>query len=106
MPFTAPDQITTYVCSGVSIHDEAGLGLCEEKPELRVFMPFFIQANVPHHIKRDEVLEMQIVIQNYLNKTQTVNLTISRNDKEFEVLKPDFDGWKGNVSLKVSHRNF
>lgn len=91
--FTAPDQITTYICSGVSIHNDYGMGLPDTKAALKVFMPFFIQINLPVHLKRGEVLQQDIIIFNYLNQTQNVTVSVLRNDKEFDVLDPAFDGW-------------
>lgn len=52
--------------------------------------------NLPGHVKRGEVLQQDIYVFNYLNKTQNVTLSILRNDQEFEVLDPSFDGWNGN----------
>lgn len=95
--FTAPDSITKYVFSGVSMNDKFGMGLPGLKPELRVFLSFFIQANLPNQIKRGEVLMQDIVIFNYLSNTQNVIVSVKRNDNQFVVLTPEFDGWKSNL---------
>ena len=79
------------------------MGLPDMKPSLKVYLPFFIQMNVPHHIKRGEVLQQDMVVFNYLNKTQNVTLSIIRNDAEFIILDPAFDGWKGKIFL---YKNF
>lgn len=76
--------------------DVYGMGLPEVKPSLSVFIPFFIQATLPHHIKRGEVLKLDILIFNYLTKSQTVTVSLKRNNAEFEVVKPEFEGWKGS----------
>lgn len=81
--------------------DTYGIGLPEIKPKLTVYMPFFIQAILPHHMKRGEVLKQDILIFNYLSNGQTVTVSVKRNDAQFEVLKPDFDGWKGKKYLSL-----
>lgn len=78
------------------MHDQYGMGLPEITPSLSVFLPFFIQATFPYYIKRGEILELQIIIFNYLNKTQNVTLSVLRDDAQFVILKPAFNGWKGN----------
>lgn len=95
MKFTAPDSITSYVVSGVSMNCDYGLGLPENKPKLKVFLPFFIQAVLPHHMQRAEVLMQDIVIFNYLSQSQTVLVSFKRNDNQFDVLDPAVDGWTG-----------
>lgn len=92
--FIAPDSITSYILSGVSMNDEHGIGLPDVTPKLTVFLPFFIDAALPHHIKRGEVLMQDILMFNYL-KTQSVIITVKRNDKQYEFLDPELDGWKG-----------
>lgn len=92
--FPAPDSITSYILSGVSMNDDHGIGLPEIKPKLTVFLPFFIDAALPHHIKRGEVLMQDILMFNYL-KTQSVIITVKRNNKQYEFLDPKLDGWKG-----------
>lgn len=93
MNFTAPDQITSYICSGVSMNNAYGMGLSVRNTILRVFMPFFVQLNLPYHVKRGEVLQQDIIVFNYLNRTQNVTLSVLRNDIQFDVLEPDFNGW-------------
>jgi CD109 antigen len=87
--------------SGVSTHCEIGLGLPEKKPSLKVFLPFFIQAVLPHHIKRGEILSLDIVIFNYLSKAQTVTVSVKRNDQEFAIQDSAFDGWTGEQKSKL-----
>jgi CD109 antigen len=90
---TAPDQITKYIFSGVSVNEIYGLGLPDIKPELRVFIPFFIQFNLPHHVKRGEILEQSIAVFNYLPESQDVALSVDRNDADFVVFEPELDQW-------------
>lgn len=79
--------------------DVYGMGLPDIKPLLSVYIPFFIQAVLPHHVKRGEVLKQDILIFNYLTKSQTVTVYVHRDDAQFEALKPEFDGWKGTRNV-------
>lgn len=87
--------------SGVSISEKYGLGLPDTKPILKVFLPFFIQANLPYHIKRGEVLMQDFIIFNYLSKNQSVIVSVKRDDQRFEVLDPALDGWTSKLKLKI-----
>lgn len=104
--FTAPDSITSYIFSGVSMSDCHGLGLSDIKPKLTVFLPFFIQMVLPHHVKRGEVLMQDIVIFSYLPKNQSVTVSVKRNDKQFEVLEPKLDGWTGENRFESANFDF
>ncbi|CRK95541.1 CLUMA_CG009006, isoform E [Clunio marinus] len=95
--FTPPDTITKFIISGVSMNSKFGLGLPDVKPELTVFLPFFIQLNLPHHIKRGEILEQDILIFNYLTNDQDVVVSVSRNDDLFEVEEPSIEGWNSEA---------
>lgn len=92
--FKAPDSITSYILSGISMNAKHGLGLPDVKPKLTVFLPFFIDAALPNNMKRGEVLMQDILLFNYLI-TQNVVITIKRNDKQYEFLDPKLDGWTG-----------
>ena len=78
---------------------EHGMGLPVKKPKLRVFLPFFIQAVLPHHIMRGEILTLDFIIFNYLSKSQSVTVTVLRNDAQYEALQPKLNGWKGEIKL-------
>lgn len=79
------------------MNSECGLGLPDVKPALKVFLPFFIQVILPYQIKRGEVLTLDIVIFNYLSKSQSVTVSFQRNDQEFEAVDPDLYGWSGEM---------
>lgn len=93
----APDSITSYIFSGVAMNNRYGLALPLSLPSMRVFLPFFIQINLPFSIKRGEILKQDIYIFNYLSQSQTATVTIESNDSEFIVLKPETDGWSSST---------
>ncbi|XP_054003817.1 CD109 antigen-like isoform X1 [Hylaeus anthracinus] len=63
-----PDSITSWVLTAFSVNDVHGLGLIEEPRKLKVFRPFFIAMDLPYSVIRGEIVAIQIVVFNYLNK--------------------------------------
>lgn len=91
-----PESITTYDFSAVSMNECYGLGMSEKVTSLKIFQDFFILLTLPHHCKRTEVVYIDIGVFSYLDRNQSVTISVTRNDKEFTVLKPEFDGWTSN----------
>lgn len=89
-----PDSITSYLISAVSMNENFGLGLPTEYPQLTVFQPFFVQFTLPYSVKRGETLLQDIFVYSYLDLEQTVTVSISRNDVQFELKNLDVDKWK------------
>jgi hypothetical protein len=90
---TAPDSITSFHLTAVSMNDVYGLGLTEKFTTLKVFQDFFIVMTLPHHCKRTEIVTLPIRIFSYLPSDQSVTLSVARNDAEFTVMKPSVEGW-------------
>ncbi|XP_078044261.1 thioester-containing protein 1 allele R1 isoform X3 [Augochlora pura] len=64
-----PDSITSWVLTAFSLNDVHGLGLIEEPRKLKVFRPFFISMDLPYSVIRGEIVAVQIVVFNYMNKS-------------------------------------
>ena len=79
------------------MNDNYGLGLTQDPASLTVFLPFFIQVTLPYQIKRGEILSQDILVFSFLNVKQTVTLSITYDVNQFDVLKPDLNGWKGLI---------
>lgn len=52
--------------------------------KLTVFQPFFVSTNLPYSIKRGEVVSIPVVVFNYLDDDQTVEVTLFNSEGEFE----------------------
>ncbi|XP_076182301.1 CD109 antigen isoform X1 [Ptiloglossa arizonensis] len=63
-----PDSITSWVLTAFSVNDAHGLGLIQEPRKLKVFRPFFIVMDLPYSVIRGEIVAIQIVVFNYMNK--------------------------------------
>ena len=71
-----------------------GMGLSDNVPSVTIFLPFFLSVDFPYSIKRNEVLVQDIFIFNYLRKSQTVEVKITK-DVSFEAVDFEKYGWKG-----------
>ncbi|KYN03797.1 hypothetical protein ALC62_05309 [Cyphomyrmex costatus] len=78
-----PDSITSWVLTAFSVNDAHGLGLIEEPRKLKVFKPFFISVDLPYSVIRGEIVGIQIVVFNYMNKDLTAEVLLT-NDGQFD----------------------
>ncbi|XP_018316792.1 CD109 antigen isoform X2 [Mycetomoellerius zeteki] len=78
-----PDSITSWVLTAFSVNDAHGLGLIEEPRKLKVFKPFFISVDLPYSVIRGEIVGIQIVVFNYMNKDLTAEVLLT-NEGHFD----------------------
>ncbi|XP_050465402.1 thioester-containing protein 1 allele S3-like isoform X2 [Cataglyphis hispanica] len=78
-----PDSITSWVLTAFSLNDAHGLGLIEEPRKLKVFKPFFISMDLPYSVIRGEIVGIQIVVFNYMNKDLTAEVLLT-NEGQFD----------------------
>ncbi|GAV02802.1 hypothetical protein RvY_13322-2 [Ramazzottius varieornatus] len=71
-----PDTITSWVCSAFSLNDDKGLGITKDASLLKVFRPFFAVLNLPFAIVRGETVLLEVLVFNYLDEDQTVQVTL------------------------------
>ncbi len=70
----APDSITTWDLRAVAVSPEKGLGISETS--LRVFQPFFLQADLPYSSIRGEEFPVKIALYNYLDTEQEIQVDL------------------------------
>ncbi|XP_011643182.1 CD109 antigen-like [Pogonomyrmex barbatus] len=78
-----PDSITSWVLTAFSVNDAHGLGLIEEPRKLKVFKPFFISIDLPYSVIRGEIVGIQIVVFNYMNKDLITEVLLT-NEGQFD----------------------
>ncbi|XP_076245134.1 thioester-containing protein 1 allele R1 isoform X2 [Calliopsis andreniformis] len=78
-----PDSITSWVLTAFSVNDVHGLGLIQEPRKLKVFRPFFLSMDLPYSVIRGEIVAIQIVVFNYMNKAVTAEVLLS-NEGQFD----------------------
>jgi uncharacterized protein YfaS (alpha-2-macroglobulin family) len=96
-----PESITSFVISGVAMNNRFGLALPSSYPKLTVFQPFFIQFTLPFSIKRGEKLKLDLFVFNFMDVSQSVTVSIQRNDAEFTLQNLAANGWQGIERLTI-----
>lgn len=69
---------------------------------MQVFRPFFIQLNLPYSVIRGEVVAIQAVIFNYMNKEVTAELTFE-NIGDFQFVDNDVEDNEISRNINFSH---
>ncbi|VDO96673.1 unnamed protein product [Soboliphyme baturini] len=98
-----PDTITSWIASAFAINENQGLGVSPNTAKLEVFRPFFVRLNLPYSVKRGESMALQVLVFNYMDKQETVTLTLEHNaNSGFEfVQKTSKKGTKDKTSLNI-----
>ena len=81
---TIPDTITSWIITAFAVDPDTGLALLDQPKKLNVFQPFFVTTNLPYSIKRGEVVTVPIIVFNYMDQDQQVEVTLFNNENEFE----------------------
>ena len=68
------DSITTWRLSASAISAAGQLGASQSS--LRVFQPFFVDVDLPVSLTRGDEIALPIVVHNYLDKPQSVTVTV------------------------------
>lgn len=84
-----PDTITSWIITGFSLDPISGLGLTRQPSTFNVFQPFFVSTNLPHSIKRGEVVSIPVVVFNYMGGDTRAEVTLFNSDGEFEFVEAD-----------------
>uniref|UniRef100_A0A2M4BA09 TEP1-F n=1 Tax=Anopheles marajoara TaxID=58244 RepID=A0A2M4BA09_9DIPT len=79
-----PDTVTSWIISGFSLNQTSGLGLMESPAKINVFLPFFISMSLPYSVKHGESVRIPVIVFNYLNEDQMVDVIFYNNHQEFE----------------------
>lgn len=69
------DSITTWRLSASAVSADGRLGAASLP--IKVFQPFFVDLNLPVSLTRGDEVGMPVVVYNYLDKPQTVTLTLT-----------------------------
>ncbi|XP_055397677.1 complement C3-like [Bubalus kerabau] len=85
---TVPDSITTWQFVAVSI--KTGQGLCVSDPfELTVMKPFFVDLKLPFSVIRNEQVQIQAVLYNFLQQSVKVRVEFPHKESLCSAAKPD-----------------
>ena len=85
LKFKLADNITTWKLAVIGSTIDGEIGIAEK--EFRAFQPFFAELDPPRTLTEGDEIALPIVLRNYLNKAQTVNLEM-KPEKWFTLLGP------------------
>ncbi|MCC9606130.1 hypothetical protein LOC68_19415 [Blastopirellula sp. JC732] len=72
------DSITTWRLTASAVSASGQLGASQSS--LRVFQPFFVDLNLPVALTREDEVSLPVVVYNYLDQPQEVQLTLAQAD--------------------------
>lgn len=78
------DSITTWRLSGSAVSASGKLGAMNAG--IRVFQPFFVDLNLPVALTRNDEITLPVAVYSYLDRDQTVELTLQRQSDWYELL--------------------
>jgi hypothetical protein len=83
--FKLADNITTWKMTVIGSTLDGELGTAEQ--EIRAFQPFFVEHDPPRILTEGDEIELPVVLRNYLDKEQSVELEI-KPESWFTLLGP------------------
>jgi len=72
--FKLADNITTWKMSVIGSTEDGQVGVVEK--EIKSFQPFFVEHDPPRVLTEGDEISLPVVVRNYLDRAQTVNLEI------------------------------
>ncbi|HEX8495225.1 MAG TPA: MG2 domain-containing protein [Pyrinomonadaceae bacterium] len=75
LDFKLADNITTWKMAVVGSNIDGEVGLVER--EFQAFQPFFVEHEPPRILTEGDEIQLPVVVRNYLDKAQDVNLQIA-----------------------------
>jgi uncharacterized protein YfaS (alpha-2-macroglobulin family) len=75
LPIELADSITTWRLSASAVSREGLLG--STQLPIKVFQPFFVDVNLPVSLTQGDEVAVPVVVYNYLDRPQSVELTLS-----------------------------
>jgi hypothetical protein len=85
LSFKLADNITTWKMSVIASTEDGEIGTAEK--EILAFQPFFIEHDPPQVLTEGDEIVLPVVLRNYLEKRQTVDLEI-KPEQWFKLLTP------------------
>ncbi len=78
LSFKLADNITTWKMAVIGSTADGEIGFAES--EILAFQPFFVEHDPPRVLTEGDEIQLPVVLRNYLNSAQTVDLTIKPED--------------------------
>jgi CD109 antigen len=81
-----PETITSWILTGYSMSATSGLGLLQTPVVLTTFKPFFTDIRVPCACKMGDMVEVQVIVHNYMDRTSRVEVTLDDSAGDFDII--------------------
>jgi hypothetical protein len=85
LKFKFADNITTWKMSVIASTEDGQIGTVDK--EIKAFQPFFVEHDPPRVLTEGDEISLPVVVRNYLDHAQTVNLGI-KPERWFTMLGP------------------
>lgn len=82
-----PDTVTSWFLTGFALSPTLGLGIINQPRVFTVDQPFYVVANLPYSIKRDEVAVIRVTVFNFLGSPLTTDVTLFNKNNEIEFVE-------------------
>lgn len=92
-----PDTITEFVANAFALNTQTGLGVAPSTANLTVFLPFFLNLQLPYSIVRGETAVIQANVFNYLDQDYKVTVRLEGSD-DFVGITVDENGVETEVT--------
>ncbi|XP_055588566.1 thioester-containing protein 1 allele S3-like [Uranotaenia lowii] len=102
---TVPDTITSWFISGFALSPSLGMGFIDKPVKIMVTKAFYIVANLPYSIKRDETVMVQVTVFNFLGTNRTVDVTLFSKQGEIEFNEREYKNATKRKKTFISHAN-
>lgn len=99
-----PDTVTAWMVDGFALSPTLGLGVMKQPRVFTVNQPFYIIADLPYSIKRDEVVVIQVTVFNFLGTTLTSDVTLFNKNDEIEFVD-NYVGFESATDVTLSDMN-
>lgn len=99
-----PDTVTSWIVDGFALSPTLGLGVMKQPRVFTVNQPFYIIADLPYSIKRDEVVVIQVTVFNFLGTTLTSDVTLFNKNDEIEFVD-NYDSYETTTDATLSYIN-
>jgi len=106
LKFKLADNITTWKMSVIGSTEDGQIGTTEK--EFTAFQPFFVEHDPPRVLTEGDEISLPVVVRNYLNRDQNVNLEIKPeswftllNGSKQDIKVPAGDSSRGTFDFRA-----
>lgn len=94
-----PDTLTSWTITGFALSPSTGLSIIKQPLVAKVSHDFFIVANLPYSIKRDEVVVIQATVFNNLGTGLSVDVKLYSKSDEIKFYNDTLTSCKFSLLL-------